>query len=485
MRLLIVLIAGALLPLAFAPINIYSLSFFSLATLCYFWMDAKPSQAFWTGLVYGIGFFSVGVSWVFISINTYGNTPLLISIVMTALFILIFSVYIALQGWIVRRFFHHSSNAIFCLCVFPAMWVIWEWVRATAFTGFPWLLIGYTQMSTPLKGFAPIIGVYGVSLIVAFIGGCLVLLLRSNPIRIKIISAGFIFAFILAGWVLKPIQWTKPIGTPITTSLIQGNVAQTMKWEPQHLTNILNKYKHLTEQHWKSRLIIWPEAAIPAFPQDVQGFINQINQAAKTKGVYLIAGLPMANTITQKYYNGLLMMGAGSGQYLKRHLVPFGEYMPLQFLFNWFIKYFNVPMSNFSAGPYHQAPLKVDSFNIAPFICYEIAYPSLVLDSAENAQMLLLIVDDSWFGNSLAPYQHIQMAQMRSLETGRYTLVSTNTGVTTFINPKGKMLITAPLDKTEVITHDVIAMAGKTPLMIWRYYPVIFIMLLMLLAGCF
>lgn len=480
---MLALVAGCLLPLAFAPFNFYWLAFLSPAVLFYLWLRSTPVQAFKKGLLFGIGFFSVGIYWIYISINTYGNTPTTISLIITVLFILVLSLFPATQGYLITKIFRHKNNTAKCLCVFPASWVIWEWLRSALLTGFPWLFLGYTQISTPLHGLAPLFGVYGISLAVVLISGSLVLLIQRCSQFIKILSIIIIFSLIGIGWAFAYLQWTKPAGPNIKVSLIQGNIKQQIKWQPDRLISILNIYRNLTEQHWSSQFIIWPEAAISTFPQQIQTFMDDLDAAAKRHNVYLLIGAPLINLESKQFYNGMIMLGVGSGKYLKRHLVPFGEYLPLKFLFSWFTNYFQIPMSDFSPGPKQQTPIQINHFKLATFICYEIAYPIEVLEAIKDKQMIIALIDDSWFGDSTALDQHFQIARMRALETGRYVLLCTNTGITAFINPLGKVIAKAPVNKQFALTANAIPMKGNTPLMQWNYYPVAAVIIILLLVG--
>lgn len=471
---------GALLTLAFSPFNVYSLAFILPAVLLSIWLKSSPRKAFLIGLLFGFGFFGTGASWIYISIHRFGNASILLSSFITALFVIYLSLYPATMGYVFRRFFSKKSPAKNCLLVFPALWVLWEFLRGIVFTGFPWLLLGYPQLITPLKGLAPIIGIYGLSLITAIVSGALVLLATRQRRSVKLISLVLIFGLIGLGWKFQDHAWTKPVGTPITVSLIQGNIPQTLKWDPTYVMQNINVYKHLTFEHWNSKLIIWPEGAFPLYASDAKLFIEKLGAAAKQNYSNILFGVPIDHASTNQYYNGMLLIGDNQGEYLKEHLVPFGEYTPLKSIFKKIMDHFNIPMSGFSEGPGNQTNLKMGSLQIAPFICYEIAFPSQVLDHANHSELLVTISDDSWFGKSIALAQHLQMAQMRALETGRPLLLSTNTGITAFISPYGKILKGAPIDKRVVITDDVQPMQGKTPLMKWNYFPVALLVLLML-----
>ena len=478
------LIIGAALPFAFAPFNIYSLAFLAPAALFFIWLRAKPWQALLQGLLFGIGFFGVGTSWIYISIHNFGNASAPLSIFITSLFVLFMSLYPALQGYLGRRLFQHKHEAIQCFCVFPVFWVLFEALRGWLFTGFPWLFLGYSQINTPLHALAPLFGIYGVSLATVLISGAVALLaLPKRNTAAKISSVIVILVIVCTGWLLSNRHWTEPAGKSIKVSIVQGNIAQEMKWRPAQLINILNIYKNLTDKYWGSKLIIWPEAAVPTYPQDVDSYFKEMNKAAKLHNDYLIIGSPIYNEKTQKFYNGLTLLGAGKGRYLKRHLVPFGEYVPLQSIFGKIMKDFNIPMSNFSSGPKKQKLLSVRGFNIAAFICYEIAYSHEVLRYSKGSQMIVNISDDSWFGQSKALGQQAQMGQMRALETGRPVVLNANTGISAFINPLGKITKKTAIDKRVVLTEQVTPMKGKTPLMRWHYYPVLAVLLLLLIIA--
>lgn len=483
---IIALLSGALLPLAFSPFDIYSLAFILPAILLFIWKNKSPTQTLWTGWLFGLGFFGTGASWVAISMYRFGNASIPLTILITFLFISFLALFPAMLGYVFGKFSKKLSEPKKCLLLFPALWVVWECARSVLFTGFPWLLLGYTQLTTPLKGLSPLIGVYGLSLIVTVFSGTLVLLATSQEKKIKIISFVLILGLTGLGWIFKNHAWTKPIGLPIKTSLIQGNIPQEIKWDASYILRTIAVYKNLTLSHLSSTLIVWPEGAMPIYANNANNFIQKLGKIAKNHHSNIIFGVPIQDNQNQeKYYNGLLLIGDNQGQYLKRHLVPFGEYTPLVSIFKKAMSYFNIPMSAFSAGPKNQTALIVNHIRIAPFICYEIAFPNQVLNAAENSELLMTLSDDSWFGKSIALSQHMQMAQMRSLETGRYQVLSTNTGITVFISPFGKIIKGAPIDQQTVITDNVQPMTGKTPLMMWHYYPVMGIIVLMFLVILF
>lgn len=483
LRLLLAGLAGVALTFSFAPFNLYPLAFFSVAFLAYLWLHESPKQSFFSGFFYGIGFFASATYWVYISMHFFGNVPILMSIAATTLLVLFLAVlFFALIGPPTSYLMKKTNGTYALLAIFPSCWVLAEFWRTYALTGFPWALLGYSQMSTPLRNLAPIVGVYGLSFITALIG-CIFLVLANKKTRAlgRTLALALFIILFSAGFLLKTISWTRPSGTPISVSLIQGNIDQNHKWDVQYLISILDTYKKLSASQWSNDLIIWPEAAVPIFPEEIPAFITYLDQSAKANHSHLLLGIPLQNTVTKQYYNGLMLLGENQGTYKKEHLVPFGEYLPLKFLFSWFYSYFQVPMSGTDAGPSHQEPLQIDHIKIAAFICYEIIYPWRVLRDTMGTQLLISISDDSWFGDSIALTQHLQMAQMRALETGRYLLLDANTGITAIINPQGEVLKIAPLDREFILEGKISPMQGKTPLMLWQYYPILLLAFLCLL----
>lgn len=461
---LVVLLIGSLLPFAFAPYHYYALSFIIPAILFGFCYKASPKKAFFYGLLFGLGFFGVGVSWVYVSIHIYGHASPLIAVIITGLFVAALSLFIACQFFIANSISRYTSTLLTLLLIYPISWVIFEILRGIIASGFPWLYLGYSQTSSILRGFAPIIGVYGLSLMVAGIAGALVSIVLIPSKRYRIICTLIIAGLFSTGFYLSDRSWTISTSKPITVSLIQGNVQQMLKWDPAHLVQILNDYETLTKQHWKSQIIVWPEAAIPTYPETVPDYLNQLDQAAKQHKTTVIIGIPTDDPNTESAYNSLMALGKGHGVYRKRHLVPFGEYTPMLNLIRYLKRYVDIPMSGFTKGESQQPSITANGISIAPFICYEIGYPYLALKTIQNTGIIVVISDDSWFGNSSASAQQLQMAQMRALETGRYVLYSTNTGITAIINPQGKIQSQLPINQQAVLTDTVNIMQGNTPL---------------------
>lgn len=459
--LLFSLLDGSFLVGAFAPFSFDYGVFFLLAALLFILMRTTPKQALLTGFFFGLGFFGAGVSWVYVSIHQYGNVAPFLAILITFLFVMILSLFSALQCYCFRKFFAHFSKPLQYLLFFPLLLSIFEIARGNI-TSFPWLFIGYTQLKTPLSGFAPIVGVYGLSFIVAMISGAILLIAEKISTKMHFLALGLIVLFFGVGFALQKHAWTKPLGQPFSVNLIQGNIPQTIKWDPQFIGENINLYKHLTLENLNAKLIVWPEGALPIYANQAEPFIRQLGLLAKSNQTNIIFGIPIQKN--NKAYNGMLLVGDNEGEYLKMHLVPYGEYTPALPMAAKIMAQFQIAMANFSKGPKDQPPVTVDHIQISPFICYEIAFPAEVWRRSIESNVLLNISDDSWFGKSFAMWQQYQMAQMRARETGRPIITATNTGITALISPLGKTLAHAPLGQQTVLHVMVQPMTGKTPI---------------------
>ncbi|GAB4391733.1 MAG: apolipoprotein N-acyltransferase [Gammaproteobacteria bacterium] len=472
---------GLLVPLAFAPINFTGCALIGLTIWFYFLQKSTPRRAFWGSWFFGLGFFGLGVSWVYISINVYGHTPALLAFILTISFIMLLALLPAIQGWLCVRVCRYSSKASLLLMALPASWLLFEVLRSSLATGFPWLLLGYSQVDKPLQGLLSVIGVLGTSWVVALLAGALAFWMtcakRFPPWQTIVIGC----VVVMAAWFTHDKSWTH-INTEhsLKVSLVQGNIPQDVKWSPSYVQTTLDRYFNLTLDNINhQQIIIWPEAAIPVLYEQAQIFINDLMQLSRQYNATIITGIPMTanNTSTPQinndeyYYNTVISLGAQPNRYIKRHLVPFGEYLPFKKLLHGLINFFDLPMSDFIPGPRHQVALEINHTKIAPFICYEIAYANLVRESLalSNAGLLLVVTNDAWFGHSFAAAQHLQIAQARARETGRYLLFVANTGITAIIKPDGNIDKQLPMFRTGVLNGEVYAVTGHTPWMRWGH----------------
>lgn len=446
--------AGALQVAAFAPLGWWPLSFLSLAVLFHGWRTATPRQAAVQGYAWGLGCFLVGISWVYVSMHDVGGMPAPVAALMTLLFVLYLALYPALSGWLAARL---RTGTTFSLLLIAAAWTAGEWLRGIVATGFPWLAVGYAQTPiSPLAGYAPVLGVYGVGFVVALLAAALAELYRLR--RPAMLPLALCATLLLVGAGLRMLQWTQPQGAPFTVSLLQGNVPQSLKWDPQRLSLSLNTYATLAQAH-PAQLMVLPETAIPLmFSEIPRDYLRQL--AGTDRHVLIGAAVGIS---ADGYANGAVMLTPQmqGSTYFKHHLVPFGEFVPTGF--QWFLDLMHIPMSNFTAGQRVQAPLLFDGQKIMPNICYEDLFGEELISGAAEATLLINLSNTAWFGDSLAQPQHLQIAQMRALETGRMMLRATNTGMTAAINPDGSVKAVLPAFTRAGLTVEAQGYGGQTP----------------------
>ena len=479
---------GALLPLGFAPFGYSLLPILSLIGLLAIWQKSNRRQTLLSGWCFGIGLYGVGASWIFISIYVYSATPLALAIILTAQFVVSMGFITAIQGYL----FHLLGINKMVLIGFPALWVAFEWIKSWLFTGFPWLYLGYSMVDTPIQGFAPIVGIYGISGITALAASlCFVLLRRvafksPNARWVALGTLAFFTVVLTAGYMLQKIAWTQKTQDPaLSVSIIQGNIPQEIKWEERFRDAILNLYQERTNASWGKDIIIWPEAAVPAFEHEVSDYLNTVHLEAQKQDSSLIMGLAIMHFLNDgsfQFYNSIRSMGAGEGLYHKQRLVPFGEFVPFEEQVRGLTGAFNMPMSSFSPGDKNQPPLLAGKHTVAPYICYEILFPDLVATTSRHAEILVTISNDGWFGRSTGPAQHFEMARMRAIETGRYLIRATNNGISAIVDPKGKVTHIAPAFIETTLNGEVYAMQGNTPFMNWGSLPTL-ILTGLILAG--
>ena len=472
------LLLGALTVLGFAPFYFYPIPLLTLAALFHLWLHAGSARAaFVVGFMFGLGLFGFGASWVYVSLHDYGMMPLPLAVLATLLYCAFLALFPALAGWLQARL--QGAAAWRLLAVMPASFVLYEWTLGWIFTGFPWLTLGYSQApASPLAGYAAVLGVYGVSLLLAASAGLLVL---SRLPRRAGLALGGLLALWLAGAGLQTVAWTQASGAPLTVSLLQGNISQDLKWREDRLRSTLASYREMVLAS-TSKLIILPETAIPLFYDNVPpAYLEDLAQHARRQGGDIILGLPERDLAQRAYYNSVLSLGTAPTQfYRKQHLVPFGEFVPLKPVFGWIIETMQIPLTDFARGAATQRPLAVAGQQVAMNICYEDVFGEEIIRQLPQATLLVNVSNDAWFGDSIAPRQHLQIAQMRALESGRYMLRATNTGLTAIVNEKGRILAQAPVFQATALHGTAQGMSGSTPYVRWGNAP-----FLLVLSGLF
>jgi len=454
------ILAGALLVFSFAPFGYFPAAFVSLFSLLWLLKNTTPGQARWRGFLFGVGLFGTGISWVYISIHEFGNTPLILAAFLTLLLVAYLSLFPALFAWCVVKFRIADKPLLFLIMV-PALWTATEWVRGTLMTGFPWLNIGYSQIDTWLVGYAPVVGVYGIGFLMMLSVTAIYLLLAYKKTAVTLLAVIW-----LSAWSLQTIEWATPAGKPLNVTLLQGNISQLDKFLPENRARIMSLYEELTLENLDSDLIVWPETAVPAFYHNVAGnYISDILLETRKAGVDLLLGVPIkqetANNQQPRYFNSAVALGSEFGVYNKRHLVPFGEVVPFASVLRAIGGIFNVPLSNFTSGGI-QAPLNIAGQKAAISICYEIVFGEELAQTAGDSTLLINISNDAWFGDSLAPPQHFSMARMRIREVARPLLRATNTGITAFVDHKAVVTAQAPSFSVQVLKGQIQPMQGET-----------------------
>ncbi|MDD3883864.1 MAG: apolipoprotein N-acyltransferase [Gallionella sp.] len=478
---LLAFFAGAACVFGFAPFGLFPLPVLALSVLFILWQRVDtPSAAGWLGWSFGLGLFGAGIGWIYVALHDYGGMPMPLAALATLLFAAFLALFPALAGYAQARFpningrYFRSPEAekraqpglrwqlsqpLMLGLLMPTIWVAIEWLRGTIFTGFPWLTLGYAHSGSPLAGYAPVLGVYGVSLAAAVSAGALALFWQTRAKR----ALGLLLAIWLGGALLQQVSWTQPQGEPLSVALVQGNIPQDIKFNPDLLADTLETYQHLVGQA-DARLTILPETAFPILREELPPLlVTGLEVQAEARGGDVLAGV--FEHEGGQYYNSVVTFGAAPEQhYRKQHRVPFGEFIPLRFVLGPLInEVLNIPMGDLAAGDHTQAPLAVAGQQVAANICYEDVFGEEIIRALPQATLLANFTNDAWYGHSHAAAQHNQISQLRALETGRMMLRATNTGVTAIIGADGTILQQLPQHQPGILQGVAQGYTGATP----------------------
>lgn len=457
--------AGLALPLAFAPWGVYALAWVALIPLFLATEAPTPGLRLRRGLAFGLGLFGFGLHWLLPTIHTFGHMPLALAVPVWALLVAYCALYPALVallgGWMGGPAGFRYAAAL------PLLWAGLELVRGWAFTGFPWLSLGASQVTGPLGGWLAVVGSPGVGLLVAVLNGTLLLAGRALVRRQWVPAAAWmlpVLVVVAGGVALERVPWTRAQGPMVDAALVQGHVPQVLKWDPDRQAAILNRYERLTREHLGADLVVWPETAVPLFADRATGYLNNLATDARARGTTLLVGVPEREWVDggERYYNSVLAMGASQGRYRKRHLVPFGEYVPLRSILFFAAKF--VPGDGTFVPGDSAEPLALDGYQAGISICYEDAFAREVAATVHRgATVLVNVTNDAWFGRSIGPAQHAQLARVRAREMGRPMLRVANTGLTFAADRRGRVIRTIPDDRAGVARVRVQPRAGATP----------------------
>ena len=463
---LIAFVLGAATTLAFAPFGWSLLAPLLILPLLYICLTIAPRDAAGHAFWYGFGLFLTGTYWIYISVHVYGGAALWIAVLLMVGLALIMASILSVGGWLMSRL--SQGEPWLLLLVGPAAWVLVEWVRGWILTGFPWMALGYAQIDSPLSGWAPVLGVYGVSFMLLLSTTAIIATVKAATARGRIIGISAILLPWVIGGILTFVDWTRPDGQALRATILQAGVSQDKKWDRDQLLPIMEYYHSATLSAADSDIVLWPEVAIPALNDQVESFIARVESDARMSGQSVLFGIlerSYERSLDGRIYNSVMLIGAEERQsYRKRHLVPFGEYFPVPPSVREWMKMQNLPHADLAKGDDTQPLLTAaDGTRFGVAICYEDAYGSEQLYALPDAGILINVSNDAWFGDSIAPHQHLEIARMRSLEFGRPALRSTNTGISAFISADGELLQTGKQFVPELMTADIQPRRGMTP----------------------
>jgi apolipoprotein N-acyltransferase len=476
----VAVVAGAAGVLAFPPFALWPLAAVAPALLFLLWHECRPGRAAWRGWLFGLGYWGAGVYWIYFSLHHFGSAVAPLSGVLTLLFVAGLALTLAALGALVGLVAPERRGPLWCLTVLPGAWVLLEWVRSWLLTGFPWLLLGTSQIDSSLAGYLPVAGVFGTGLAVSLTAGALATLTwwrwREAAVAVAVIAVVWLGGFGLAG-----LRWTYSGAIPFDTALIQGNVAPERKFAD--LEASLSHYTGVTrEAAGQAEVVVWPETAVPTFYEREAQRLNEFAREMHERDTHVVTGVFTFGEDGERYFNSVRQLGPANRPYNKQRLVPFGEYMPLRTWLGVFDRYIEIPMSDIAAGDAGQEPLQVGRYRMGASVCYEAAYPGVIASAVPPATVLVNVSNDAWFGRSAAPGQHLQMARVRSRELARPMLRATNTGISAVIDHRGDVQSRAALFEAATVEARVEPRGGLTPFARWGSLPALAVSAL-LVAG--
>ncbi len=473
--LLLSLLAGIIYPLGFAPFAWWPLSIVSVALIFHLWSRADRTTALWSAGIYGVGVYGTGVSWVYVSMVNFGNMVPAMAVIAVILFALFLSLYFVVPVFFYTLISSRVSERHRVTILLPILWVVFEWLRGTLFTGFAWLYLGYTAVDTWFAAWATVAGVCAVSMLLAGIAGQLCYVWQAGKpayIRSILLLAGLA----AVSWGLNSVRWVEQSGEALNVTMIQADIPLAEKWQPENRNSLMQTYLAASRAVENADLIVWPEAAIPMVLDRVPTpYIKDLRGLSSSLVFGVVERKVDASNV--HLYNSLAVIDAQAGDeeplqtYKKRHLVPFGEFFPLKPLLGWIFDTFNIPMSDFSSGGETQGNVSVNGINMVPTICYEDAYPEDWRRQIADSQIILNISEDAWFGDSLAPHQRLQMARMRAIEFQRSVVRSSNSGLSTIIDERGNIDAISPQFQPAIFSSPVFPMQGETPYAKYGQWP--------------
>ncbi len=473
--------AGVALTAAYAPLSWFPLAVLVPAATLWWWRSQTPRQAALAGWVLGLAHFGSSFYWVYQSLHDFGQAPAALAAAAAVVFAAVLAVYFALLAGLVSCLAKRVQGACLYLFLYPSLWTLGEYVRGTLFTGFPWNFVGQAMVGTPLAGVLPVVGGIGGSWLAVFLAGCMTWMIASRASRI---TAGAVFSVALVGAsALSLLEWTEPSGDPVEVALVQANITQDVKFNRDTFERILDIYRKLSRAAVGADLVLWPETALPAYYDllEQDGALSPVYDPIRQAGGEFVLGA-FVREPDGHVYNALVKVGQPPQVYRKRHLVPLGEYFPLRGLLRLVDSLILIPMSDLQAGD--GVPLlRIGEHDVGVSICYEVSFANEVRDALPSADYLVNVSNDSWFGDSLAPHQHLQIARLRTLETGRPMARATSTGISALIDHRGNIVARSRQFTEQLITGFIHPRSGATPYASWGDLPIL-VLSVLLVAGC-
>ena len=468
------LVAGVVLPFAFAPFDLWWLAPLVVAATTVLWHGLAPRQAFRAGFAFGCAAFLFGTYWIYISVVIFGGAPVALALLLMFGLVLIMALYYGLVAVGVARLVTSTQSWLTPWSV-AAFWVLAEWCRGWILSGFPWLSLGYSQLASPLAGYAPLVGVYGVSAAVVITG--VALLGLTGGLRPLVTAVVVIHVVVGTGAWLRGMEWSEPTGREVRVALVQGAIRQDQKWLRENVRPTLALYRDLTLANTSADVVVWPEVALPARRQQLTDYLESLERQLVRTDTALAYGV--IDVDDDQYYNALFALGRGEGAYRKHHLVPYGEYFPVPDFVREWMRLSGLPFADLTAGRGDQPPLILAGTPVAASICYEDAFATEQHHMFPDAEYIVNVTNDAWFGESIAPYHHLDIARFRSLETGRPQLRVANTGITAIIGPRGELVATLGLFEQDVLTGAIEPRRGSTPYISVGNWPIVSLSLLL------
>jgi apolipoprotein N-acyltransferase len=456
-----------------APFSIWPVAFLSLAVLFYY--QEKSHRIISCSYAFGFGLFLTGSSWIYVSIHDYGHASAPLAAFLMLVFFAGMALMFSLPYILYTRFLIKQERHWLTL---PGLFIFSEWIRYWLLTGFPWLYVGYGQLESPLSGWLPVTGALGTGLVTAVCASAAVKLSTQHR-ALMLLPILILFGF---GIVLSGVEWTKPSGQSASIGIIQPNFSLEDRWNPANRKQIRQDMLELTDSLQGKDIIFWPEAAIPEIYLEDDWLYRSLNERGRNEQTTLITGVP-TQSAEGRFHNSVIALGNGSGMYHKSRLVPFGEYVPLEKLLRGMIQFFNLPMSNFHKGATRQSVLHAGNLSFIPFVCYEVVYGDLVASYASDTDFLVTLSNDAWFGRSIGPLQHLEIARVRARETGRYMVRGTNNGVSAIIDPAGNLVRASGQFERQILQGTIHAYTGTTPYARTGSLPVVLLCIMFILVS--